>query len=179
MEELKLYRTIKGLSPYPNANENLPLLLPIGKIQDKPLSRATIHLVVKRIFAGTAARLRAQGSEFEGEVAAVHDWQKPTVVIHATGRGSYQRTRLNRFGFPRGYLMRQKQVHGFQTGDRVKAVVTKGKKIGTYIGRVAVRASGNFNIQTETSVVQGIGHRYCTLIQRSDGYGYSMRADYY
>lgn len=114
-----------------------------------------------------------------GEVEAIHDWQKPTVIIHATGRGSYQRTRLNRFGFPRGYLMRQKQVHGFQTGDRVKAVVTKGKKIGTYVGRVAVRASGNFNIQTETGSIQGIAHRYCTLIQRSDGYGYSMRADYY
>lgn len=114
-----------------------------------------------------------------GEVAAVHDWQKPTMVIHATGRGSYQRTRLNRFGFPRGYLMCQKQVHGFQTGDRVKAVVTKGKKIGTYIGRVAVRASGNFNIQTGTGSIQGIAHRYCTLIQRSDGYGYSMRTDYY
>jgi hypothetical protein len=32
-------------------------------------------------------------------------------------RGSYRRTRLNRFGFPRGYLMRRKQVRGFQTGD--------------------------------------------------------------
>ncbi len=38
--------------------------------------------------------------------------------------------------------MRQKQVQGFQTGDTVKAVVTVGKKIGTYVGRVAVRASG-------------------------------------
>jgi hypothetical protein len=52
---------------------------------------------------------------------------------------SYQRTRLNRFGFPRGVLMRQKQVQGFQTGDRVKAVVPTGKKAGTYTGRVAVR----------------------------------------
>ena len=26
-------------------------------------------------------------------------------------------------------------------------------------------------------LVQGISHRYCTLIQRSDGYGYSLRSD--
>ena len=115
-----------------------------------------------------------------GQVDHVEQWQTPTLVIKATGRGSYQRTRLNRFGFPRGYLTRQKRIHGFQTGDRVKAIVTKGKKVGTYMGRVAVRASGSFNIQSaEGGLVQGISHRYCTLIQRSDGYGYSLRSDSY
>nr|WP_269901131.1 hypothetical protein [Paenalcaligenes faecalis] len=59
----------------------------------------------------------------------------------------------------------------------VKAIVTKGKKVGTYVGRVAVRASGSFNIQSAVGLVQGISHRYCTLIQRSDGYGYSTRID--
>src|SRR5690554_2972869 len=112
-----------------------------------------------------------------GEVDFVEKWQKPTLVIKATGRGSYQRTRLNRFGFPRGYLTRQKQIHGFQTGDMVKAIVAKGKKIGTYVGRVAVRASGSFNIQTAQGLIQSISYRYCTLIQRGDGYGYSLRTD--
>lgn len=42
-------------------------------------------------------------------------------------------------------------------------------------GRVAVRATGSFNIQTAEGVVQGISHRHCTLIQRADGYGYSQR----
>lgn len=112
-----------------------------------------------------------------GEVDFVEQWQKPTLEIKATGRGSYQRTRLNRFGFPRGYLTRQKRTQGFQTGDMVKAIVTKGKKVGTYVGRVAVRASGSFNIQSAEGLVQGISHRYCTLIQRSDGYGYSTRID--
>ena len=37
-----------------------------------------------------------------GAVSAVTDWQKPTLIIKATGRGSYQRTRLDAFGFPRG-----------------------------------------------------------------------------
>ena len=110
-----------------------------------------------------------------GDVSAVQNWQKPSLVIKCTGRGSYQRTRLTAQGFPRGYLIRRKQIHGFQTGDLVKAVVQKGKKLGTYTGRVAVRASGSFNIQTSMGVVQGISYKHCTLIQRNDGYGYSTK----
>jgi len=107
-----------------------------------------------------------------GNIGAIRDWNKPTLAIKATGRGSYQRTRLNAYGFPRGYLTRQKRIKGFQTGDRVKAQVLKGKKTGSYLGRVAVRASGSFNLQTAQGVVQGIGYRYCKVIQRADGYGY-------
>jgi len=109
-----------------------------------------------------------------GAVSAVADWQKPTLAIKATGRGSYQRTRLDAFGFPRGYLTREKRIKGFQTGDMVKAEVAKGKKMGFYVGRVAVRATGSFNIQTTQGVVQGISHRYCKVIQRADGYGYGF-----
>ena len=112
-----------------------------------------------------------------GEVRSVANWQIPTLVIKATGRGSYQRTRLNAFGFPRGYLARSKSAFGFQTGDLVRAVVTTGKKAGTYLGRVAIRASGSFNIQTATGLVQGIHHRFCALIQRAEGYGYSWSKD--
>jgi hypothetical protein len=110
-----------------------------------------------------------------GEVAGVKNWKKPTLVIKAMGRGDYQRTRICASGFPRGYLTRQKRHFGFQTGDRVIAVVTKGKKIGEYQGRVAVRATGYFNIQFSTGVVQGISHKDCTLIQRADGYGYHQQ----
>lgn len=70
--------------------------------------------------------------------------------------------------------MRHKQVHGFQTGDMVKAIVPTGKKAGTYTGRVAVRKTGRFNIQTPEGAVQGIAYRHCTLIQRGDGYGYHL-----
>ena len=108
-----------------------------------------------------------------GRVDAVDRWRQPILQVKATGRGSYQRTRLTRHGFPRGYLTRSKSAFGFQTGDMVRAVVTTGKKAGTYLGRVAIRASGSFNIQTGNSLVQGIHHRFCTLIQRADGYGYS------
>jgi 5-methylcytosine-specific restriction endonuclease McrA len=108
-----------------------------------------------------------------GEVHAVTNWRVPTLNIQCTGRGSYQRTRLNRHGFPRGYLTRSKSAFGFQTGDLVRVVVTTGKKAGNYLGRVAIRASGSFNIQSATGLVQGIHHRCCTLLQRADGYGYS------
>ncbi|BCX88367.1 hypothetical protein MIN45_P0736 [Methylomarinovum tepidoasis] len=110
-----------------------------------------------------------------GQVDAVRNWRIPTLGIRCTGRGSYQRTRLNKYGFPRGYLNRQKCHFGFQTGDWVRAEVPSGKKAGVHVGRVAVRASGSFNIQTPQGVVQGVHARHCRLLQRADGYGYFMQ----
>lgn len=107
-----------------------------------------------------------------GEVGSLRDWAMPVLAIRATGRGSYQRTRLDRFGFPRGFLTRRKEVHGFRTGDMVRAAVPSGKKRGVHVGRVAVRASGKFNVQTVSGIVQGISHRYCILLVRADGYAY-------
>jgi hypothetical protein len=107
-----------------------------------------------------------------GKVDTLTGWRIPLFDIKATGRGSYCRTRLDAYRFPRGYCVRQKGVRGFQTGDIVRADVVQGKKTGTYIGRVAVRASGSFNVQTPTGVVQGINARHCTLVHRSDGYSY-------
>ena len=108
-----------------------------------------------------------------GHVDEVENWHQPVLSIKATGRGSYQRTRLTKHGFPRGYMTRSKSAFGFQTGDMVKAIVTTGKKAGAYLGRVAIRASGSFNLQTATGLIQGISHRFCSMIQRADGYGYS------
>lgn len=112
-----------------------------------------------------------------GDVGAVTGWRQPTLQIKCTGRGSYQRTRLNKYGFARGFLMRTKRVEGFGTGDLVRADVPKGLKAGTYTGRVAVRATGSFNIQTGSAVVQGISHKHCTLAQRADGYAYFFNLD--
>ncbi|MBK1648305.1 HNH endonuclease, partial [Rhabdochromatium marinum] len=67
----------------------------------------------------------------------------------------------------------EKRVHDFQTGDRVIAEMPTGKNAGIHVGRVAVRASGYFNIQTATNLVQGISHRHCRVVQRADGYGYA------
>ena len=109
-----------------------------------------------------------------GQTDGLCGWKIGTLTVKAMGRGSYQRTRLTRHGFPRGYLLREKRVRGFATGDIVQANVPTGKKAGRYRGRVAVRASGFFNIQTPRGVIEGIGHQHCRLIQRNDGYGYDF-----
>ena len=111
-----------------------------------------------------------------GEVGSISDWKKPTLAIKAMGRGRYQRTLLDKYGCVRSYLTRKKVHFGYQTGDRVKADVLKGKRAGIHVGRVAIKASGNFTIQTKTGKVPDIPHRFCTLIQRGDGYGYSLVA---
>jgi hypothetical protein len=72
-----------------------------------------------------------------------------------------------------GYVPRNKFVKGFQTGDIVKAVVTSGKKVGEYLGRVAVRSQGSFNITTVQGLIQGISHKYCKHIHKKDGYSYA------
>lgn len=72
-------------------------------------------------------------------------------------------------------MTRQKRIKGFQTGDMVKAVVVKGKKIGIYIGHVAVRTTGSFNIQTANDVIQGIGHKHWIEILLRDNFQLSRR----
>jgi hypothetical protein len=56
----------------------------------------------------------------------------------------------------------------------VVATVPAGKKSGVHHGRLAIRASGNFNVTTSGGVIQGLSHRHMRLIQRADGYGYSI-----
>ena len=96
-------------------------------------------------------------------------------IITAIGRGKHCRTNVDASGFPKGYLARQKRFFGFQTGDNVKAVVTRGKKIGTYFGKVSCRKTGSFDIRTNAGRVQGISHKYFRLIQHSDGYLYDRK----
>ena len=122
-----------------------------------------------------------------GAVKALHDWEDQTILmIKAAGHGSRKRRHVDRYGFPFGKpfmrekfpfgkpFMREKLVHGFQTGDIVKAVVPDGKKAGAHVGRVAVRSTGRFNIKTASGTVQGIGWKNCTILQRKDGYTYSI-----
>jgi 5-methylcytosine-specific restriction endonuclease McrA len=95
------------------------------------------------------------------------------LLIKATGHGTRQMCRTDKFGFPSRYVPRNKFVKGFQTGDIIKAIVTSGKKIGEYVGRVAVRSTGSFNISA-SELVQGISHKYCKTIHHKDGYSYSF-----
>jgi len=94
------------------------------------------------------------------------------LIIKATGRQARQMCRMDKYGFPRTGAKEHRVVYGFQTGDIVKAIVPSGKKAGCYVGRVAIRASGSFNIQVNNQLVQGIGYRCCVPLQSSDGYSY-------
>ena len=104
------------------------------------------------------------------------------LLIKCTGHGNRQVIHVDKFGFPRrnksGELVRKsakvKQFLGFQTGDLVKAIVTKGKKKGTYLGKVSIRSTGSFNIKTVPQTVQGINHKYGKQVHRKDGYVYGF-----
>jgi len=109
-----------------------------------------------------------------GQVDSLQVLTDQPLLIKATGHGSRQMCRTDKFGFPSRYVPRFKFVQGFQTGDIVKAIVTSGKKVGEYVGRVAVRSKGSFNISDKYGLVQGISHKYCKTVHRKDGYGYAF-----
>lgn len=95
------------------------------------------------------------------------------LLITANGHGTRQSCRTDKHGFPNRHCSRTKFHFGFQTGDIVKSVVNTGKKVGEYIGRIATRATGSFNISTRNGLVQGISYKTCKTIHKKDGYGYS------
>ncbi len=94
------------------------------------------------------------------------------LLITANGHGTRQICGTDKFGFPSRHRT-NKQIHfGFSTGDIIKAVVVRGKKVGEYVGRVLCRATGSFDIATKTGRISGISHKYCLAIHKKDGYSY-------
>ncbi|MEI2578340.1 RNA-guided endonuclease IscB [Scytonema sp. PRP1] len=96
------------------------------------------------------------------------------LIIKATGHGSRQMSVTDKFGFPKSHKTNTKFHFGFTTGDIVRANVPKGKNAGTYTGRVTTRKIGQFDINTGTKTLQIINHKYCTVLQRHDGYLYLL-----
>jgi 5-methylcytosine-specific restriction endonuclease McrA len=109
-----------------------------------------------------------------GEVSSLKVLTNQPLLIKCQGHGTRQMCGTDKFGFPNRHFPRTKLVNGYRTGDIVKAIVTKGKRIGVYIGRVAVRSTGSFNISTKTGLIQGISHKYCQIVHAKDGYNYSF-----
>lgn len=96
-------------------------------------------------------------------------------LIEAKGRQARQMVNMDEHGFPRGKAKGPGCVQGFRTGDLVRAVVTKGKKIGTYLGRVAMKSDGYFKVTGRPfGMVEGIHARYCVPLHRKDGYAYAQ-----
>jgi len=107
-----------------------------------------------------------------GSKVYIPDNLKP-LKIAATGRGTRQVVRVDKYGFPRGKAGRVKRVHGFQTGDLVRLTQKSGKYAGTYVGRLAsIRARGDFDIMTCRGKITSSYKNY-QLLQRGDGYAYS------
>ena len=99
---------------------------------------------------------------------------QPVLYIKAQGRGSRFRGNTNKCGvITTKFKDNGKMKFGFQTGDIVKADVPKGKYTGTYIGRINTRSRGTFLLKT-TDTAFDVNHKYCRLVQRSDGYSYSQ-----
>ena len=107
-----------------------------------------------------------------GEKVSIPSTLSPLKII-ATGHGSRQMCRVNKYGFQRTSAKQNSRVQGFRTGDIITAVVPTGKKKGIYSGRVAVRASGYFNITSNKVTIQGINHKHCQIIHSQDGYHYN------
>ena len=89
------------------------------------------------------------------------------------GHQSRQMCRMDAQGFPRTRAKKPSAKHAFRTGDIVRAVVPAHlKNKGVHVGRMAARANGAFTIATQRGTVTDIGYRYCTRLQRNDGYSY-------
>ena len=95
------------------------------------------------------------------------------LLITANGWQRRQMCLMDEDGFPRTKPKQRSRVKGYRTGDMVRAVVTEGTKVGTYLGKVAIKASGYFTITTSAGAVPDIPHRYCRMLQHADGYRYA------
>ncbi|QIZ72202.1 hypothetical protein HCG48_17820 [Oxynema aestuarii AP17] len=57
----------------------------------------------------------------------------------------------------------QGELHGYEV-----------REYSPYLGRVWCRASGNFDIVTQSGRVAGINHKHCQPIHKKDGYAYGF-----
>src|ERR1035437_3010180 len=101
-----------------------------------------------------------------GSEVSLDPLMKP-LKIKCMGHGNRRMCKINEFGNPIGHRKRVNNYFGFKTGDLVKAKIIKGKKIGTYKGRVSCRETGRFGINGQ---VDGISYKCFTKIQNKDGY---------
>lgn len=107
-----------------------------------------------------------------GERVSIRGGMKP-LVITATGYGTHQVVRTDKFGFPRGNAGRIKRVFGFSTGDLVRLNMPKGKYAGTYVARLAgIRATGMLHLKTAAGTV-GASWKHFQLTPRNDGLNYA------
>jgi 5-methylcytosine-specific restriction endonuclease McrA len=98
------------------------------------------------------------------------------LLITANGHGRRQMCLMDEAGFPRSKPKQKQFAHGFRTGDLVRAIIPAHlTNAGVHIGRLSARAKGSFTITTATGKITDVGKKYCRVLQRADGYGYSQQ----
>ena len=81
---------------------------------------------------------------------------------------------VDKYGFPNSYRSNKRQYFGLRTGDLVKAVVLKGKFIGTWISRGTVRSNGRV-VLSVNNLRFSVHHNKCIRLFGADGYSYNAR----
>jgi len=118
-----------------------------------------------------------------GDIDSIIFLAEQPLIVKASRNNCRQAIKTDKYGFParnkKGELVAKstgEKVHGFQTGDIVQFVSktkTKNRPIGTFIGRVSVRSTGNFNVSINGfGTAQGVSYKTCRHVQKYDGYTY-------
>lgn len=93
--------------------------------------------------------------------------------IKATGHGTRQTVRTDKYGFPCAKAKTSKMVNGIKTGDLISLVQTKGKYIGAFRSRVtAIKNASNFLSISLNGKQTWFSSKLATVIQKADGYSY-------
>ena len=100
------------------------------------------------------------------------DDQSTIYTAVASGYGTRQMVKSDRYGFPRGRPKGPSRVHGYRTGDICRLNQLGGKYKGVYVGRIMIRISGRFDIRHLKSKINSKYTNY-TLLQNNDGYMYT------
>ena len=109
---------------------------------------------------------------------------QPVLYIKAMGRGNRLRGNTNACGIitvkykdnAKAFTKTNDEgefTHCFMTGDIVKANIPKGKYAGNYTGRITIRKGGTFALKTKENKFDA-NYKYCKILQRADGYSYSI-----
>jgi cobalamin-dependent methionine synthase I len=94
------------------------------------------------------------------------------LLIHSAGKRPFCQPAQQKERMDRPF------THGFRTGDIIRAVVPSHlKNAGTHVGRMSAKSSGDFTIATAKGTITDIGKKYCRLLQRADGYGYTQKGE--
>ena len=59
---------------------------------------------------------------------------------------------------------------------RLRAIVPDHlNHAGIHVGRMSAKEKGGFTITTAKGKITDVGKKYCRMLQRADGYGYSQQ----